>query len=115
MSAVQILFGAAAVMFLFTRSGAGVAQGWRWVERFFRSRRQPEGPAFRISRATRFLEQRTPEALSSALAIPEGRDDMLQALDHPLVPARERKEGVGDGHVISTGVEVLHGIGVASG
>jgi hypothetical protein len=66
MSAVQRpYFGAAAAKLRPARSGgrdgAFVPVG---RVRFFGPRRQPcKKPAFRISRATRFLEQRTPEAL----------------------------------------------------
>jgi hypothetical protein len=67
MSAVQSLFGAGAAKFLSTRSGAGMAEGsWRVVCFLLRPRMQPLSPSLRISLATRFLEQRTPRALSSA-------------------------------------------------
>jgi hypothetical protein len=53
--------------------------------------------------------------LEADLAFPEELYRALQPLEHLLAPTRERKEGVCDGHVISTGVEVLDGIGVSSG
>src|SRR5918994_5778982 len=53
--------------------------------------------------------------LEAELAVPEVLRGTLQPIDHLLAPTREGKEGVGDGHVVPTGVEVLQGIGVSSG
>jgi hypothetical protein len=52
---------------------------------------------------------------ADVLAISELRRGMLQSLSDPLPsPRGEANERIGEGYVVSTGEEALHGLGVAS-